>query len=155
MYERFSVHVSRFTVHLTHGFEFLKRVQEAFYAMNRDVTAPELLADIAQGCGVNREQFAVGFKTEETARATWRDFETSRRLGVTGFPSLLAGNKESGFIVITAGYRPWKKVKVYQTQEQDKNLIVKRLPDLTVREPLCNLYTPFNICSTSRACPRV
>jgi len=92
-------------------FDFLRKVQEAFYAQNRDVTDPRVLADIAEGSGVDREQFTVEFQTEETIRETWKDFETSRRLGVTGFPTLLIGSEEGGYEVITAGYRPWEAVK--------------------------------------------
>jgi protein-disulfide isomerase-like protein with CxxC motif len=48
---------------------------------------------------------------DETVAETWKDFELSRRLGVTGFPTLLAGSDEGGYEVITAGYRPWEKIK--------------------------------------------
>jgi putative protein-disulfide isomerase len=92
-------------------FEFLKKVQEAFYAMNRDVTGPDVLAAIAEESGLNREAFRVGIDTEETIKETWMDFETSRRLGVTGFPTLLAGSDDGSYEVITAGYRPWVEVK--------------------------------------------
>jgi len=92
-------------------FDFLKRVQEAFYAMNLNVTDPDVLADIAVESGVDRETFTIAFKAEETVMETWSDFETSRRMGVTGFPTLLAGSNEGGYEVITAGYRPWEAVK--------------------------------------------
>ena len=92
-------------------FDFFKRVQEAFYAINRDVTDSEVLAEIAEESGLNRETFLAEIDTEETIKETWMDFELSRRLGVTGFPTLLAGSDDSGYEVITAGYRPWEKVK--------------------------------------------
>ena len=92
-------------------FEFLKKVQEAFYAMNRDVTDPDVLAAIAEESGLNREAFRVEIDTEETIKETWMDFETSRRLGVTGFPTLLAGSDDGSYEVITAGFRPWVEVK--------------------------------------------
>jgi putative protein-disulfide isomerase len=92
-------------------FEFLKRVQEAFYARNRNVANSDVLAEIAEASGLDREAFAAEFETEEAVRDTWRDFETSRRLGVTGFPTLLAGSEESGYEIITAGYRPWEEMK--------------------------------------------
>ncbi len=92
-------------------FDFLKRVQEAFYAMNKDVANPEVLANIAAGSGLDREAFAAEFVKEETVAETWNDFELSRRLGVTGFPTLLAGSDEDGYEIITAGYRPWEAVR--------------------------------------------
>jgi putative protein-disulfide isomerase len=93
------------------AFDFLKKVQEAFYAMNQDVADPDVLADIAAGSGFDREAFASQYNDEKTVKETWMDFETSRRMGVTGFPTLLAGSEKNGYEVITAGYRPWEKVK--------------------------------------------
>ena len=93
------------------AFDFLKNVQKAFYAMNLDVADPEVLANIAAGSGLDREAFAAEFRAEETVRETWEDFELSRRMGVTGFPTLLAGSDDDGYEVITAGYRPWEQVK--------------------------------------------
>ena len=92
-------------------FDYLKRVQEAFYAMNRDVTDSEVLAEVAVESGLNREAFRAEFDTEETIRETWKDFELSRRMGVTGFPTLLGGSNDRGYEVITAGYRPGGEVK--------------------------------------------
>ena len=93
------------------AFDFLKRVQEAFYAMNCDVTDPGMLADIAVEAGLNRGIFVSEFVTEETARETGRSFEITRRLGITGFPTLIAGSEEGGIEIITTGYRPWVQVK--------------------------------------------
>lgn len=92
-------------------FDFLKRVQEAFYALNRDVTDPDVLAEIAGGSGLDQEAFAAEFQANVTIMETWGDFETSSHLGITGFPTLLAGSEEGDYEVITAGYRPWEKVK--------------------------------------------
>jgi len=92
-------------------FDFLKSVQEAFYARNRNVANSHILAEIAETSGLDREAFAAEFETEEAVRETWGDFETSRSMGVTGFPTLLAGSEKDEYEVITAGYRPWEAVK--------------------------------------------
>jgi putative protein-disulfide isomerase len=92
-------------------FDFFKGVQEAFYALNRDVTDPDVLTEIAIETGLDREAFTAEFTTDQTITETWRDFETSRQMGVTGYPTLLAGSDQGGYEVITAGYRPWEKVK--------------------------------------------
>ena len=93
------------------AFDFLKRVQEAFYAMNRDVTDLDILAGIAADMELDREAFTTEFTAGETMTETWRDFETSRTMGVTGFPTLLVGSDDGDYEVITAGYRPWEKIK--------------------------------------------
>ena len=93
------------------AFDFLKRVQEAFYAMNRDVTDLDVLADIAEETGIDRTAFTAEYTAGQTITETWRDFETSRTMGVTGFPTLLVGSDDGDYEVITAGYRPWEKIK--------------------------------------------
>jgi len=93
------------------AFDFLKRVQEAFYAMNRDVTNLDVLADIAVETGIDRTAFTAEYTVGQTITETWRDFETSRNMGITGFPTLLVGSDDGAYEVITAGYRPWEKIK--------------------------------------------
>lgn len=93
------------------AFNYFKSVQESFYARNQDVTDLEVLAGIAVELGLDTEAFTAEFRMGQTITETWRDFETSRQMGVTGFPTLLAGSEERGYEVITAGYRKWEKVK--------------------------------------------
>jgi putative protein-disulfide isomerase len=93
-------------------FHFLKRVQKAFYALNCDITDPGMLADIAVETGLNRKTFNSEFLADETVMETNRSFEITRRLGITGFPTLMAGSKEGGIETITSVYRPWEEVKM-------------------------------------------
>ena len=92
-------------------FDFLKRVQEAFFAMNCDITDPGMLADIAVEAGLRRITFTSEFVKEEVVLETKRSFEITRRLGITGLPTLLAGSEEGGIETITSAYRPWIQVK--------------------------------------------
>jgi putative protein-disulfide isomerase len=84
---------------------YLARVQQAFYAEGRDVTRVEVLADLAAEFGLDRARFLDQWATEEAKQETWRDYATSQRAGVTGFPTLVAGpNHEGVFGVVTRGY---------------------------------------------------
>ena len=85
---------------------YLNSVQRAFYAENRDVTSDAVLADIAAEHGLDRERFLLALGTEQARIATQQDFETARASGVTGFPTLYAGDTESGYALVTTGYRP-------------------------------------------------
>ncbi|MCB1506583.1 MAG: DsbA family protein [Hyphomicrobiaceae bacterium] len=85
---------------------YLNSVQRAFYAENRDVTSDAVLADIAAEHGLDRERFLLALGTEQARIATQQDFETARASGVTGFPTLYAGDTESGYAMVTTGYRP-------------------------------------------------
>ena len=89
----------------------LKAVHKAFYAANKDVTAPAVLADIAEELGHDREAFLAVFDAEETHAATQRGFEFSRSINVTGFPTLLAGDNENGYRAITQGYQGWEDIR--------------------------------------------
>ncbi len=85
---------------------YLNSVQHAFYAENRDVTDENVLADIAAEHGLDRERFLKALGTEQASLATRQDFETARDSGVTGFPTLYAGDTQSGYAMVTTGYRP-------------------------------------------------
>lgn len=85
-------------------FPYLAAVQRAFYVENRDTTQAEVLADLAASCRVDREAFLHHFGSDEARTATRMDFHLARRLGVSGFPSLVL-NDRRGFALLCAGYR--------------------------------------------------
>lgn len=90
---------------------FFHAVQSAFYAHNRDVTDPVVLADIAGGFGWEEAEFLRIHATEETKTEAWTDFTIAQRTGVTGFPTMIAGNGgEDGWALITQGYQPPERV---------------------------------------------
>ena len=85
---------------------FMARIQQAFYAENRDMTAPEAIAEVAEEAGFDRAAFAEAFASPETRNETFRDFLTAQSLGIHGFPTLIAGSEERGYALLTNGYRP-------------------------------------------------
>ena len=86
---------------------YLAAAQQAFYAENRDVTSAEVLGDLAEQFGLDRDAFLAAWSTEEAKQETWRDYALSQRAGVTGFPTLVGGPNEHGvFGVVTRGYAP-------------------------------------------------
>jgi putative protein-disulfide isomerase len=90
---------------------YLAGVQRAFYAENRDVTDPEVLADLAAEFGLEREAFLADFETRDLKEETWRDYGTAQRAGVTGFPTLVAGPSAEGtYGVVTRGFQPGGQV---------------------------------------------
>jgi putative protein-disulfide isomerase len=93
------------------AFDFLKRAHAAFYAHNRDVTQPDVLADLAAELGIAREAFRDAVTSEEIKSATWRDFGTSQNAGVTGFPTLIASTEQSGhYAMVTQGFQPAENI---------------------------------------------
>ncbi len=85
---------------------FMARVQQAFYAENRDVTEAEEIASIAEEAGFDRAQFSAAFAAPETQNETFRDFLIAQELGIRGFPTLIAGSEAKGYALLTNGYRP-------------------------------------------------
>ena len=85
---------------------FMVRLQQAFYAENRDVTAAGEIAAVAEEAGFERAQFAQAFAAPETQNETFRDFLTAQELGIRGFPTLIAGSEAKGYALLTNGYRP-------------------------------------------------
>jgi putative protein-disulfide isomerase len=90
---------------------YLSAAQRAFYAEARDVTSGEVLADLAAEFGLDRDEFLAEWSSEEAKQETWRDYATSHRAGVTGFPTLVGGPNEQGvYGVVTRGYAPAEQV---------------------------------------------
>lgn len=85
----------------------LRRLHEAFYAANTDITDRGNLSGLAAECGLDRAAFEREFDQAETRVETRADFEIARQAGITGFPSLLAGESGAGgYSAITLGYQP-------------------------------------------------
>lgn len=85
---------------------FLAHLHRAFYAGNRDLTDPAVLAAEAAAFGLDRVDFETMFEDEETLQVTLWDFNTARRLGATAYPTLLAQDGTRA-AAITIGYQPW------------------------------------------------
>jgi putative protein-disulfide isomerase len=85
---------------------FMARIQQAFYAENRDMTAAEELSQVAEEAGFDRAGFGAAFTAADTRNETFRDFLTAEALGIRGFPTLIAGSEEKGYALLTNGYRP-------------------------------------------------
>ncbi len=85
---------------------YFTSIQRAFYAENRDVTDVATLASLAADHGMDAEEFRAALATDEARSATLRDFEIARSSGVTGFPTVYAGDPQSGYALVTSGYRP-------------------------------------------------
>lgn len=85
--------------------KYFRSVQKAFYADGEDVTKTETLARLASEAGVDRDAFQTAFDSPEIHQATAQDFLAGPRIGVTGYPTLLAEDPERAAQLVTAGYR--------------------------------------------------
>ncbi|MDQ2177889.1 DsbA family protein [Marinifilum sp. D714] len=92
------------------SYEFLKLMQSNFYAEGKDITKEEILADLAEKFGIEREVFIEKFNSKDIFLKTNQGFLKSRELGVTGFPSLI-GEKDSSLTMITPGFQAFENVQ--------------------------------------------
>lgn len=90
---------------------FLHALQRAFYLEGRDITDVAILAGLAQGFGLNEDDFAADLLKPEIKRDAWRDYAISQGAGVTGFPTLILGPGADGaYQPITRGFQAAAKV---------------------------------------------
>jgi len=88
-----------------HSWAYFKAVQAAFYADGKNVTRPDVLADVAQQVGLPRAEFAVAFASQAMRDATRQDFAQSQGWGITGFPAVIAA-KGDELHLVCRGYAP-------------------------------------------------
>jgi putative protein-disulfide isomerase len=88
-----------------HTWLYFRAVHQAFYADARNVTKPEVLADVAEARGLPRAEFAKAFASQEMRDATTADFAQSQAWGIRGFPAVIAEHR-GGLHLVAQGYLP-------------------------------------------------
>jgi putative protein-disulfide isomerase len=73
----------------TRVFDMFKAIQSAFYAHGRDVTQPDVLAELAAGLGVDASTFRQAFNSDVARSRTQAHFKQARQAGISGFPSII------------------------------------------------------------------
>ncbi len=89
----------------------LRRLHQAFYAENQDVTDSATLAALAAETGLSRDGFEAEWDAEDTRRETATDFQITRDTGIRGYPALIVGGDENGYSLVTLGYQPWQEIE--------------------------------------------
>jgi len=94
---------------------YLKKIQQAFYLDQKNVSDGGELAELATDFSINSQEFLEKFNSDELKKKTQLHFQQTRQAEVTGFPSLVMSfadkDGESEFKKISAGYRPFEKLK--------------------------------------------
>ncbi|MCH7673597.1 DsbA family protein [candidate division KSB1 bacterium] len=84
-------------------FSYFESLHHSFYVENHDITTTEVLSNNAGKIGVDSEAFQLTFNSRKIIDETASDFETARRMGVFGFPSLVLKEAEK-IIPVSNGY---------------------------------------------------
>ena len=102
----------------------MNAVQAGFYRDARDVTRPEVLADIAGENGYDRQAFGALLETPAMRDETKGDFASAQSLGVSGFPTL-AATYGSQIYLVTSGFAT-DEVLYSRLQEIDRLAATKQ-----------------------------
>jgi putative protein-disulfide isomerase len=90
-------------------YEFFKRLQRAFYAENTDITDTGIYTELVTPFGVKPETFLQILESEETVLSTENDYAEARRMGISGFPSIVVKLKDE-LGLLTYGYQSYEKL---------------------------------------------
>ncbi|MEQ8667465.1 MAG: DsbA family protein [Rhodospirillales bacterium] len=89
------------------SFDYLERVQRAFYAEGSDVTDPDILAALAfDVAGIEPDEFRTAFNDVAIVYETAGDFHAARQLGVSGYPTVILQSGQE-LALLTQGYQPF------------------------------------------------
>lgn len=74
-------------------YPYFSALQRGFYVSNRDLTQPQVLAEIAADFDIDRDVFLQRLGSSEVSEQTQQDFRFCRKLRVDGFPAVLLEHK--------------------------------------------------------------
>jgi len=89
--------------------EYFLTLQRAFYAGNRDITQQAVLAELA-GAFVAQDIFVDAFDTAESHALTRADFELAKRVGISGFPTVLL-QADTQLSALCVGWQPFEALE--------------------------------------------
>jgi len=93
---------------------YYESISRSFYTENLDTTDINILKKLVDEAGLDVEEFVKLFESDALKQVTLEDFRFSQKLGVTGFPTIVAkeGNgDEQKLALISAGYQPYQNIK--------------------------------------------
>jgi putative protein-disulfide isomerase len=89
---------------------FYESVSRSFYSENKDTTVSNTFKPLAEQVGIDFEEFDQIFNSSQIKDETKSDFQFSKKIGVTGFPTVLVKEGEK-LALLTAGYQPYQTLK--------------------------------------------
>lgn len=84
-------------------FSLFELIQFSFYVEQKDVTSPEILAQLAGKIGVDTELFLRVFESDKAKNIVSIHFNKAHRWGVNSFPTLVVEDTK-GYNILNRGY---------------------------------------------------
>lgn len=88
---------------------YFKRVQQAFYVEQTDVTRRDNLLALANEFGVDGDKFVEHFESDAMHEKTMMHFKQARQLGISGFPTTIL-QKDDSFTLLAGGYKSFAEL---------------------------------------------
>ena len=89
---------------------FYESVSRSFYSENKDTTVSNTFKPLAEQVGIDFKEFDRIYNSSQIKDETKSDFQFSKKIGVTGFPTVLVKEDEK-LALLTAGYQPYQTLK--------------------------------------------
>ena len=87
------------------SFEYLEKIQEAFYVKNDDITSLEVLLKYIE----SQEKFLAFYKSDRAEILMKHDFSKARSMGANAFPSMVKID-DDGHMMCQSGYQTIDKI---------------------------------------------
>lgn len=104
---RLALYISEFARKKGKIEEFHKLVLEAYWLEGKDIGNKDLLLDLAESVGLNRNEIEAYLDTDEPYNAIQKSLKELRRYGINGVPSFLIEDK---LIIGVQPYETFQKV---------------------------------------------
>lgn len=90
-------------------YPFFKATQESFYMNNQLPGEEDTYVSIANKLGLDTESFLKMFRSKESKAEIYSEFELAQKMGIAGFPSLVA-KIDGKLFLVTNGYQKADKI---------------------------------------------
>ena len=90
-------------------FDFVKRIQKAFFINGEDMNDISVYSKIAESFGISREDFEKKILSQELREETFEYFNIKEKLGVQSFPTVIL-EKDNKRTIIAQGYSNFKEL---------------------------------------------
>ncbi|WNJ21001.1 DsbA family protein [Pontibacter sp. G13] len=92
------------------GVEFAHALQSAVYEHGKDLTQPEVYAELAESFGLDGVEFVQKMGSEEMVKKTYEEFQLVQQLGINGFPAVIMIKDAQGYL-LSRGYQPIEPIR--------------------------------------------
>ena len=91
------------------SFNFLKKIQEAFFVNGEDMNDLAVYTKIAESFGISKEDFEKKFLSQELQEEVFEYFNKGLKLGARSFPTIIL-EKENKRTIIAQGYNTFDEL---------------------------------------------